>query len=71
MNVTGDRKGRPYGRKGQRGMMVEGKGGSRTTPTGGVVERLNVTGDRKEPVSKVSAPLSAVKRCDAKRNHAQ
>ena len=28
-------------------------------------------GAHEEPVSKVSASLSAVKRCDAKRNHVQ
>ena len=39
--------------------------------------RISTRGQREgegrfqEPVSKVSAPLSAVKRCDAKRNHAQ
>ncbi len=48
-----------------------GEGRFANRPYWGLAERLNVTGDHKEPVSKVSAPLSAVKRCDAKRNHAQ
>ena len=42
-HVTGDHKGRPYGKRGRRGMMLEGEGGSRTVPTERLVERLNVT----------------------------
>ena len=49
LNVTGDHKGRPYGRKGGRsGMMLEGEEGRfANRPYGGLAERLNVTGDHK------------------------
>ena len=48
LNVTGDHKGRPYGRKGRRGMMLEGEEGRfANRPYGGLAERLNVTGDHK------------------------